>query len=102
MVQEGLTNIGKHAKASQASVTLGFRERQMKARHRRLVLTIEDNGCGAIDPVAATDGDGAGLGLIGMRERAAALGGELDVVQLDRGFRLQAVIPIGAGAEAPQ
>jgi len=102
MVQEGLTNIGKHANASQASVTLGFRAEKMKTPHRRLVLTIEDNGSGAIDPVAVAESNGAGLGLIGMRERAAALGGELDVVQLDRGFRLQAVIPVGADAEAAQ
>jgi len=102
MVQEGLTNIGKHANASQASVTLGFRAEKMKTPHRRLVLTIEDNGSGAIDPVAVAENNGAGLGLIGMRERAAALGGELDVVQLDRGFRLQAVIPVGADAEAAQ
>ena len=49
----------------------------------------------------ATDGataEGDGLGLIGMRERAMALGGQLDVVRLDRGFRLQASNPVrGAG-----
>ena len=48
------------------------------------------------------EGNGAGLGLIGMRERAMALGGQLDVVQLDRGFRLQATIPIGVGTEMLQ
>jgi signal transduction histidine kinase len=37
-----------------------------------------------------------------MRERAAALGGQLNVVQLDRGFRLQAMIPIGARTETLQ
>jgi signal transduction histidine kinase len=37
-----------------------------------------------------------------MRERAAALGGQLDVVQLDHGFRLQAMIPIGARTETLQ
>jgi two-component system sensor histidine kinase UhpB len=102
MVQEGLTNIGKHAKASRASVALGFCPEAAEVQGRRLVLTIEDNGCGAIDPGAAAESNGAGFGLIGMRERAAALGGQLDVVQLDHGFRLQATIPIGSGAEAPQ
>ena len=46
--------------------------------------------------------NGEGLGLIGMRERAAALGGQLNVVQLDHGFRLQAMIPIVAAAEKLQ
>ena len=106
IVQEGLTNIGKHANARRARVALGFAspppERAMPPA-RWLALTIEDDGCGAIDHDVATEGDGqGGLGLIGMRERAVALGGQLNVVQLDRGFRLQAMIPIGAGAEALQ
>jgi two-component system, NarL family, sensor histidine kinase UhpB len=105
IVQEGLTNIGKHANASRASVALDFRPEPADGRSDRrwLALTIEDDGCGAVDHDVATEGDGqGGLGLIGMRERAAALGGQLNVVQLDRGFRLQAMIPIGAGAEALQ
>jgi len=105
IVQEGLTNIGKHANASRASVALDFRPEPAEGTSDRrwLALTIEDDGCGAVDHDVATEGDGqGGLGLIGMRERAAALGGQLNVVQLDRGFRLQAMIPIGAGAEALQ
>jgi two-component system sensor histidine kinase UhpB len=102
MVQEGLTNIAKHANASQASVALGFCPETTELQERRLVLTIEDNGCGAVDPGVVAETNGAGLGLIGMRERAAALGGQLDVAQLDRGFRLRAVIPIAASAEAAQ
>lgn len=105
IVQEGLTNIGKHANASRASVALDFRPEPAEGTSDRrwLALTIEDDGCGAVDHDVATEGDGqGGLGLIGMRERAAALGGQLNVVQLDRGFRLQAMIPIGADAEALQ
>jgi two-component system, NarL family, sensor histidine kinase UhpB len=105
IVQEGLTNIGKHANASRASVVLDFRpEPEEGASDRRwLALTIEDDGCGPVDHDVATEGEGqGGLGLIGMRERAAALGGQLDVVQLDRGFRLQAMIPIGGAAETVQ
>jgi two-component system, NarL family, sensor histidine kinase UhpB len=105
IVQEGLTNIGKHANASRASVALDFRpEPEASTSDRRwLALTIEDDGCGAVDHDVTIEGEGrGGLGLIGMRERAAALGGQLDVVQLERGFRLQAMIPIGAGAEALQ
>jgi signal transduction histidine kinase len=42
---------------------------------------------------------GNGLGLIGMRERALALGGQLDVIQRERGFKLRAVIPFGTPAK---
>jgi len=114
-VQEGLTNIGKHANASRASVALDFRPEapdQAMPGRRWLALTIEDDGCGRSDHGTAVEGEGesngkgagseGGLGLIGMRERAAALGGQLNVVQLDHGFRLQAMIPIGARTETTQ
>ena len=52
-----------------------------------------NDGCAAV-------GTGKGLGLIGMRERAMALGGQLDVVRVDDGFRLHAVIPFAAEAAA--
>jgi two-component system, NarL family, sensor histidine kinase UhpB len=115
IVQEGLTNIGKHANASRASVALDFRPEtpdQAMPGRRWLALTIEDDGCGGDHGTAAdgegesngkgAEGNGGGLGLIGMRERAAALGGQLNVVQLDHGFRLQAMIPIGARTETLQ
>src|SRR5262249_32108391 len=104
MVQEGLTNIGKHAQASRAQVSLDIRPGADDARtpRRMLVLTIEDDGRGSSTHTVASAERGAGLGLIGMRERAAALGGQLDVIRLDQGFRLQAMIPIEAEAEAAE
>ena len=69
------------------------------SRQSWLALTIEDDGCGALDDAAAASG--SRLGLIGMRERALALGGQLDVGRLDRGFKLRVVIPFDA-LEAPQ
>ena len=45
------------------------------------------------------DAEGNGFGLIGMHERVMALGGQLDVVDLEgRGFRLHAMIPFEAPA----
>jgi two-component system, NarL family, sensor histidine kinase UhpB len=125
IVQEGLTNIGKHANASRASVALDFRPEtpdQAMPGRRWLALTIEDDGRGGSEHGVAVEGEGesngrgaeeeaekeagkgnkGGLGLIGMRERAAALGGQLNVVQLDHGFRLQAMIPIGTPTETLQ
>ena len=52
IVQEGLTNIGKHAHASRARVALDFRPEpaeQAASQRRWLALTIEDDGCGAAD-----------------------------------------------------
>jgi signal transduction histidine kinase len=67
-VQESLTNIVKHARADQVSVVVG--------RNQNLVtVVVEDNGVG-FDPGRSRDG---GLGLIGMRERVALLGGRLAV-----------------------
>jgi two-component system, NarL family, sensor histidine kinase UhpB len=102
IVQEGFTNIGKHANASWARVTLDLLPEpsgRPASRQRWLALTIEDDGCGAADDAAAVSG--SRLGLIGMRERALALGGHLDVSRLDRGFKLRVVIPFDA-VEAPQ
>jgi two-component system, NarL family, sensor histidine kinase UhpB len=101
IVQEGLTNVGKHAHASRVRVALDCHPEapgQTMSPRRWLALTIEDDGCGAVD--SGMDAEGNGLGLIGMRERALALGGQLEVIQLDRGFKLQAVIPFGAPGDA--
>ena len=97
IVQEGLTNIGKHAMASRARVALSLAGSRGHRRMppRWLALTIEDDGCGGVDRSKATEGEG--LGLIGMRERVMALGGRLDIIDLgERGFRLQAMIPFEA------
>ncbi|QXX76082.1 Sensor histidine kinase LiaS [Methylovirgula sp. HY1] len=105
IVQEGLTNISKHANAGRARVALGFHPKPGEERtcqRRWLALTIEDDGCGTADDdgIAAKSN---GLGLIGMRERVTALGGHLDIIQLDdRGFRLQAMIPFDAPTELLQ
>ena len=95
IIQEGLTNVSKHANASSASVALGFRD---TSGRRWLSLTIEDDGSGPIDPGAAAEG---GLGLIGMRERAMALGGHMDVIRDGGGFKLQAAIPLIVAESAP-
>ena len=95
IVQEGLTNIRKHANASRAYVALSY---QPASGRQWLSLTIEDDGPGSIQCGAATEG---GLGLIGMRERAMALGGQLEVVRQGRSFKLQAFIPLIAAENAP-
>jgi two-component system sensor histidine kinase UhpB len=95
IIQEGLTNVTKHANARRARVALGFRSDpdHTASQQRWLALLIEDDGRGA----ARLDGaaEGRGLGLIGMRERVMALGGQLDVSAVEeRGFKLHAMIPL--------
>lgn len=69
IVQEALTNVLRHAHATRASVTV-------RQSAKSLTVLVEDNGRGIADRELMHDGS---LGLIGMRERAALLGGRLDV-----------------------
>lgn len=71
IIQEALQNIQKHARATLVAVRLA-------AEDEGIVVTIEDNGRGfAPQQTEVTTLSGAGLR--GMKERAAAVGGELDV-----------------------
>ena len=74
IVQEGLTNIVKHARGpSDVSVVI----RRVGAT---LQVIIEDNGCGFdVGAMAATPGGYGGLGLDGMRGRLILIGGTLEV-----------------------
>ena len=67
-------------RARRSRLPSGRRRNRPTSQRRWLALTIEDDGCGAADHGTAAEGNG--LGLIGMRERAMALGGQLDVVDL--------------------
>jgi len=72
IVQEGLTNVAKHARATSCRVSL-------KGLADRLLLEIEDNGIGFVDdtdrPIVAR-----GLGLLSIRERATRLGGSFEIL----------------------
>jgi signal transduction histidine kinase len=74
VVQEGLTNIVKHARRpSDVSVVI-------RRPETTLQVTIEDNGCGFdIGAERAKTGNQRGLGLDGMRERLSLIGGTLEV-----------------------
>jgi len=68
--QEAITNAAKHSQARQIAVRLDFGEKQFR-------LVVTDDGVG-FDPAKPQPG-GGGFGLVGMRERAAVLKGELDI-----------------------
>ncbi|MFI7614510.1 sensor histidine kinase [Nonomuraea terrae] len=81
VVQEGLTNALRHARARRIEVALD-------CTPQRVRVTVRDDGEGA--PPEALDG---GFGLRGLRERLAAVDGVLDVVPAP-GFTLRAMVPV--------
>ena len=75
IVQEALNNVHKHAAARRVDVAF-------EQRSGRVVLCVEDDGVGLPLPTAGSSGVAdtrRGLGLLGMRERAAVIGGELEI-----------------------
>jgi len=83
IVQEGLTNALKHSRGGHAEVVVRYVDDSVQ-------LEITDDGVGA-------NGDGAGHGLVGMRERVALYGGTLTAGPRDGGgFVLRAELPVEA------
>jgi len=82
LVQEGLTNALKHARAAQAEVLVRYTDGHVE-------LTVSDDGPGG------GDGDKGGHGLVGMRERVSVYGGELEAgPRPEGGYRLRARLPV--------
>ena len=83
VVQEALTNTLKHAHASSANVHVLY-------ERGRVELVVADDGVGS----ANGSGPGGGRGLIGMRERVALYGGELETApRPGGGFVVRATLP---------
>ncbi|MFE6866305.1 sensor histidine kinase [Kitasatospora sp. NPDC057692] len=92
ILQESLTNVAKHAAGTAAEVTLAY-------SGSRVLLTVANaRPASAARSAVATPSDG-GFGLIGMRERASAVGGRLTA---DRrpcgGFLVSAELPLRTAA----
>lgn len=79
--QEALTNVGKHAEATEVNLWLDFSDDQF------VILRVEDNGRGS-------DNAEEGFGLLGVRERVQALKGNVKIrTAPSRGFRLEVEVP---------
>ncbi|MFX5574745.1 ATP-binding protein, partial [Acinetobacter baumannii] len=77
------TNCAKYAPSANVSVLLDLEPHQ-------LALQVIDDG-----PGASSHETGGGMGLVGMRERIAILGGTFDAASLQpRGFRVRVALPI--------
>src|SRR5829696_1063722 len=88
VVQESLTNVIRHARAGRADITV---------RHAdgRVVVEVTDDGR-ARPGNGSGNGSGSGKGILGMRERARALGGSLEAgPRPEGGFRVLASLPLG-------
>jgi signal transduction histidine kinase len=84
IVQEAVTNVARHAGQATATVRVAYGEHEV-------TLQIDDNGRGGTPSSIS----GSGSGLAGMRERAAALGGRLEVgPRPGGGFRVRAELPM--------
>ena len=94
IIQEALNNIVKHAEASHVDVSLEFRENVARIR-------VRDNGCGFdLDLVRFTRIGRTSLGLAGMEERAALLGGTVSIQSRPGyGTEVEAVIPYSINDE---
>jgi signal transduction histidine kinase len=79
--QEALTNVRRHARATRLTIELAFTPQD------RVKLSVADDGVG-------TDGECHGFGLLGLRERAALVGGTLSIrTERGCGFTLEMEVP---------
>ena len=88
VLREALTNVGKHAHASQVVITIAAGD------ELRLVVADDGDGIG--------DGNAAGLGLKNLRQRAERLGGSVELgTSREGGTRLTWHVPIGSAETGP-
>jgi signal transduction histidine kinase len=79
--QEALTNVSKHAQATQVRLKLDY------SNDESVLFQVQDDGLGS-------NGSGSGFGLLGVRERAQQLGGEVRLhTEVGKGFRLEVELP---------
>jgi len=85
IVQEALTNIARHAQASRVAV-------DMRAARGRVEVSVQDDGIGISEEQAA---DPHSLGLIGIRERVLAFGGETTITgEKGKGTCIRVAVPL--------
>ncbi|MFE3999521.1 sensor histidine kinase [Nocardioides sp. YIM B13467] len=89
VVQEGLTNVLRHAGATRAEVAI------VSTPAAEMVVTVDDDGRGS-DMLSGERRPG--MGIVGMRSRVEALGGTLEAGPEVRGFRLRASLPLSGSS----
>jgi len=91
IIQEALTNVERHAKARRVQLTLSFAGDVLKC-------LIADDGIGFSPSTAGTPGIDTGFGLSSMRQRAAAVGGRLQIESAPgQGTKVILAVPLKSG-----
>jgi signal transduction histidine kinase len=89
VLQESLTNVHRHSESKKVDITIHLEGREAS-------VTIRDYGCG-FSPRQLHDvhgGRSRGVGLTGLRERIAALGGLLEIVSMEPGALIKVTLPV--------
>ena len=86
ILQEAVTNVARHAKASRLDV-------ELEDCGERIVLSIKDDGIGLIHQAASAN-KRKPFGLLGIRERVTSLGGHIDITgQAGQGTKIRVMLP---------
>ena len=93
VVQESLANAARHAPGAAVQV-------RVQVRPDAVEVAVVDSGPAAAGPTRPAAGPGAGVGLVGMRERVEALGGTLSAGRVPGGWRVAASLPRAPDPEA--
>ena len=97
IAQEAITNAAKHAQASRVALRLRMLEPAGADRRAHIEIIVDDDGKAGADLTA-----GSGMGLLGMRERIVALGGQLSMdTSRPIGLVLRAQIPVPPAVARP-
>lgn len=96
IIQEALTNALKHGNTAKAEVTVRYADRYLRVEVlNRGPSVLTAGGSASPSGPAADRADGAGRGLLGLRERVAVYGGDMDARRrLGGGYRVRARIPL--------
>lgn len=93
IIQEALTNVFRHARATHVEITVepasSRQAATATAEARAIMVSIRDNGAGL------PSDHKQGFGMIGMRERVLALGGSMSVASTNQGVTVEALVPSG-------
>jgi two-component system, NarL family, sensor histidine kinase UhpB len=92
IIQEALTNVFRHARATHVEITVepaSSRQATATVEAGAIMVSIRDNGAGL------PSDHKQGFGMIGMRERVLALGGSMSVASTNQGVTVEALVPSG-------
>jgi PAS domain S-box-containing protein len=89
IVQEALTNVFRHSEARRVSITLIQTD-------EKVVVSVQDDGKGIDDEIAAQQPESVGVGIGGMKQRVREFGGELRLTNTHPGTLVELTIPAGS------